>query len=80
MLDVFRLGGLEIMTEKRFTKKEISKIVHIVDDNFTKWYMMATTADKLTLSERLLFDSIRESIVNGVDYDLENLKDIEKED
>lgn len=68
------------MTEKRFTKKEISKIVHIVDDNFTKWYMMATTTDKLTLSERLLFDSIRESIVNGVDYDLENLKDIEKED
>ena len=68
------------MTEKRFTKKEISKIVHIVDDNFTKWYMMATTADKLTLSERLLFDNIRESIVNGVDYDVENLKDIEKED
>lgn len=69
------------MTEnKRFSKKEISKIVHIVDDNFTKWYMMATTADKLTLSERLLFDNIRESIVNGVDYDLKNLKDIEKED
>lgn len=68
------------MTEKRFTKREISEIVHIVDDNFTKWYMMATTADKLTLSERLLFDNIRESIVNGVDYDLEKLKDIEKED
>lgn len=71
---------VKTMTEKRFTKKEISKIVYIVDDNFTKWYMMATTADKLTLSERLLFDNIRESIVNGVDYDLENLKDIEKED
>lgn len=67
------------MTEKRFTKEEISKIVHIVDDNFTKWYKMATISDKLTLSERLLFDSIRDTIVNGVDYDLKNLKDFEKE-
>lgn len=65
------MGGNETMTEKRFTRDEI---VHIVDDNFTKWYKMATTSDKLTLSERLLFDSIRDSIVNGVDYDLTNKK------
>lgn len=63
------------MTEKRFTKEEISEIVHIVDDNFTKWYRAATVSDKLTLSERLLFDSIRELVVNGVDYDLENQKE-----
>lgn len=60
---------------KKFTDEDKEKIVHIVDDNFTKWYKLATVSDKLTLSERLLFDSIREHIVNGVSYDLDNQKD-----
>ena len=59
------------MTEKkRFTRTEVIKIIHDVSIHYYKMY-----GDEMSLSERLLFTDIHNTIENMVDYKLEKLED-----
>lgn len=60
------------LTEKRFTRAEINKIVHDICIHYYRMY-----GDEMSLSERLLYTDICETIENQVDYKMELL---EKED
>ena len=59
------------MTEKkRFTRTEVINIIHDVSIHYYKMY-----GDEMSLSERLLFTDIHNTIENMVDYKLEKLED-----
>lgn len=57
------------MTEKRFTRAEINKIIHDVRIHYYRMY-----GDEMSLSERLFYADICETIENMVDYNLEKLE------
>lgn len=57
------------MTEKRFTRAEIHKIIHDVSIHYYRMY-----GDDMSLTEKLFFKDIHETIENQVDYELELLE------
>ena len=57
------------MTEKRFTREEVIKIIHDVRIHYYKLY-----GDEMSLSERLFYADICETIENQVDYKMELLE------
>lgn len=57
------------MTEKRFTREEVIKIIHDVRIHYYKMY-----GDEMSLSERLFYTDICETIENQVDYKMELLE------
>lgn len=62
------MGGF--MTEKRFTRAEINKIVHDICIHYYRMY-----GDEMSLSEKLFFKDIHETIENQVDYKIELLEE-----
>ena len=54
------------MTEKRFTRAEVNKIIHDVRIHYYRMY-----GDEMSLSERLFYADICETIENQVDYRME---------
>lgn len=57
------------MTEKRFTRAEVNKMIHDVRIHYYKMY-----GDEMSLSERLFYKDICETIENQVDYKMELLE------
>ena len=57
------------MTEKQFTRAEIHRIIHDVRIEYYRRY-----SDDMSLSEKLLYTDICETIENNVDYRLELLE------
>jgi hypothetical protein len=57
------------LTEKRFTRAEINKLIHDISIHYYRLY-----GDEMSLSERLFFKDIHETIENQVDYELELLE------
>lgn len=57
------------MMDKRFTRAEINKLIHDISIHYYRLY-----GDEMSLSERLLFKDIHETIENQVDYKLELLE------
>ena len=57
------------MTEKRFTRAEVNKFIHDVRIHYYKMY-----GDEMSLSERLFYADICETIENQVDYKMELLE------
>lgn len=57
------------MTEKRFTRAEIIKLIHDVRIHLYRMY-----GDDMNLSERLLYTEICDTIENQVDYKMELLE------
>lgn len=57
------------MTEKRFTRAEINKIVQDICIHYYRMY-----GDEMSLSEKLFFKDIQETIENQVDYKIELLE------
>ena len=57
------------MTEKRFTRAEVIKMIHDVRIHYYKLY-----GDEMSLSERLFYADICETIENQVDYKMELLE------
>ena len=57
------------MTEKQFTRAEINKLLH---DISTHYYRMF--GDDMTLSEKLFFRDVHETLENQLDYKMELLE------
>ena len=63
-------GGKEDMTEnKRFTREEVIKMIHDVRVHYYRMF-----GDEMSLSERLFFTDIGNTIENQVDYEMELLE------
>ena len=63
------------MTEnKRFTRAEVIKMIHDVRIHYYKMY-----GDEMSLSERLFYADICETIENQVDYKMELLENSDDE-
>ena len=57
------------MTDKRFTRQEINKIIYKQFNNFyTVW------SNDMTLSEKLLLQKVQKDILRGVDCKLNELE------
>ncbi len=60
---------------KRFKRAEVNKIIHDVSVHYYRMY-----SEDMSLSEKLLFKDIHETIENMVDYKLEKLEKSDDED
>lgn len=63
------------MTEKRFTRTEVIEMIHDVSIHYYKMF-----GDEMSLSERLFFTDIHETIENQVDYKMELLENGDSDD
>ena len=57
------------MTDKRFTKQEINKIIYKQFNNF-----YSVWSNDMTLSEKLLLQKVQKDILSGVDCKLSELE------
>ena len=57
------------MTEKRFTRAEVNKLIHDACIHYYRMY-----GSEMSLSERLFYADICETIENQVDYKMELLE------
>ena len=57
------------MSEKRYTRAEVYKLIHEVRIHYYKLY-----GSEMSLSERLFYDDICDTIENQVDYKMELLE------
>ena len=57
------------MTERKYTRAEISEIIYAEFNNFYRVW-----SNEMTLGEKLLFSEIKKNIFDGVDYKLDKLE------
>ena len=57
------------MTDKRFTRQEINKIIY---EQFNNFY--SVWSNDMTLSEKLLLQKVQKDILSGVDCKLSELE------
>ena len=57
------------MTEKRFTRTEVNKLLHDISIHYYRMF-----GDDMTYSEKLFFRDVHETLENQLDYKMELLE------